>query len=57
VSPIRCDAPSVQPLLVHWGRGGYVWNNDKDTATLRTASGTLKDSCSYNSTRYDYKMC
>ncbi|MEE4581818.1 lamin tail domain-containing protein [Streptomyces sp. DSM 41602] len=42
---------------VYWGRGSYVWNNDKDTATLRTASGTFRDSCSYNSTRYDYKMC
>ncbi|MFF7656700.1 lamin tail domain-containing protein [Streptomyces sp. NPDC007983] len=42
---------------VYWGRGAYVWNNGKDTATLRTASGTFRDSCSYNSTRYDYKMC
>lgn len=42
---------------VYWGRGAYVWNNDKDTATLRTASGAFRDSCAYNSTRYDYKMC
>jgi hypothetical protein len=42
---------------VYWGRGAYVWNNDKDTATLRTPSGAFRDSCSYNSTRYDYKMC
>ncbi|MEU1663524.1 lamin tail domain-containing protein [Streptomyces sparsogenes] len=45
------------PGHVYWGRGSYVWNNDKDTATLRTASGAFRDSCSYNSTRADYKMC
>ncbi|MGW9043342.1 lamin tail domain-containing protein [Streptomyces lydicus] len=39
------------------GRGAYVWNNDRDTATLRRASGSTADSCSYNSTRADYKMC
>ncbi|MFD3943404.1 lamin tail domain-containing protein [Streptomyces sp. NPDC058579] len=38
-------------------RGWYVWNNDKDTATLKKANGTKVDTCSYNSTRYDYKMC
>ena len=42
---------------VYWGRGSYVWNNDKDTATLRKPSGAFRDSCSYNSTRVDYKMC
>ncbi len=42
---------------VYWGRGSYVWNNDRDTATLRTASGAFRDSCSYNSTRADSKMC
>ncbi|MER7794926.1 lamin tail domain-containing protein [Streptomyces sp. NPDC097640] len=45
------------PGHVYWGRGSYVWNNDKDTATLRKPSGAVRDSCSYNSTRYDYKMC
>lgn len=42
---------------VYWGRGNYVWNNDKDTVTLRKPSGAFRDSCSYNSTRADYKMC
>ncbi|MBX6168945.1 MAG: lamin tail domain-containing protein [Thermobispora bispora] len=41
----------------YWGRGNYVWNNDKDTAYLRDASGKLVDSCSYNSTKADYKIC
>ncbi|WTR19362.1 lamin tail domain-containing protein [Streptomyces sp. NBC_00138] len=38
-------------------RAAYVWNNDKDTATLRRASGAVQDKCGYNSTRYDYKNC
>lgn len=39
------------------GRGAYVWNNDKDTATLKNAAGGKVDTCSYNSTKVDYKMC
>ncbi|RKN56563.1 lamin tail domain-containing protein [Streptomyces klenkii] len=38
-------------------RSWYVWNNDTDTATLRRSNGTTVDTCSYNSTRYDYRMC
>ncbi|GAA1019814.1 hypothetical protein Aple_061270 [Acrocarpospora pleiomorpha] len=45
----------------YWGRSGgtlaYIWNQSKDTAYLRNSSGTLVDSCSYNSTRDDYKIC
>lgn len=42
---------------LHWGRGAYVWNNDKDTAYIRNPAGRLIDSCSYNNTRVDYKNC
>ena len=42
---------------VYWGRSQYVWNNTDDKATVRNASGTWLDSCSYNSSAYDYKMC
>ena len=41
----------------YWGRAAYVWNNDKDTAYLRTSAGTLVYTCSYNSTAVDYKYC
>ncbi|MFE6778645.1 lamin tail domain-containing protein [Streptomyces sp. NPDC057702] len=41
----------------HQNRRAYVWNNDRDTATLRKSSGSRVDTCSYNSTRYDYKNC
>ncbi|MGW4029589.1 lamin tail domain-containing protein [Streptomyces sp. NPDC004838] len=39
------------------GRSAYVWNNDKDKATLKKSTGATVDTCSYNSTRVDYKMC
>ncbi|MFE3069981.1 lamin tail domain-containing protein [Streptomyces sp. NPDC059247] len=42
---------------VYQNRGAYVWNNDRDTATLRKSNGARIDDCSYNSTRVDYKWC
>lgn len=42
---------------MYWGRGWYVWNNDKDTAYLRDKAGRLVHSCSYNSSKADYKLC
>ncbi|MGW8764059.1 lamin tail domain-containing protein [Streptomyces sp. NPDC055815] len=42
---------------VYQNRAAYVWNNDKDTATLRKSNGTSVDTCAYNSTRVDYKWC
>ncbi|TJZ94436.1 lamin tail domain-containing protein [Actinacidiphila oryziradicis] len=38
-------------------RAAYVWNNDKDKATLKRSSGAVQDTCSYNSTKVAYKMC
>ena len=31
-----------------WDKDWYVWNNDGDTATLRTAKGTKVDSCTWD---------
>ncbi|GGK74049.1 hypothetical protein Sme01_33440 [Sphaerisporangium melleum] len=46
---------------LYWGRSGntfaYIWNQVSDTGYLRNPSGTLVDSCSYNSSRADYKLC
>ncbi|MFF3770514.1 lamin tail domain-containing protein [Streptomyces sp. NPDC002232] len=42
---------------VYQNRGAYVWNNDRDTAKLRKSNGSTVDTCSYNSTRVDYKWC
>jgi hypothetical protein len=33
---------------LYWGSRNYIWNNDKDTATLRSASGRVYDSCSWS---------
>ncbi|MFF7183289.1 hypothetical protein [Streptomyces sp. NPDC008121] len=38
-------------------RAAYVWNNDRDTATLKRSNATKADTCSYNSTRVDSIMC
>ena len=32
---------------LYWGSGAYIWNNTGDTATLRTASGSTRDTCTY----------
>lgn len=35
---------------VYWGSGNYIWNNTKDTATLKKPSGAVVSKASYNST-------
>ena len=54
---VHTGSASNTSLHRYWGRGWYVWNNDRDTATLRNGSGTFIDSCSYNSSSTDYKLC
>ncbi|MCL2733548.1 MAG: lamin tail domain-containing protein [Actinomycetia bacterium] len=39
------------------GRSWYVWNNDKDTATLRRSTGSTVDSCSYRNSRRSWVYC
>jgi hypothetical protein len=41
----------------YWRSDNYIWNNDKDTATIKNANGDVKDRCSYNSAAVDYKIC
>jgi hypothetical protein len=41
----------------YWQLTSYVWNNDRDTGTLRNAAGTVIHSCAYSSTAVDYKNC
>lgn len=31
----------------YWGSGSYIWNNSGDTATLKSASATTLDTCSW----------
>ncbi|AXI77641.1 lamin tail domain-containing protein [Peterkaempfera bronchialis] len=56
-------------VTVHTGRGSntaahlyqqrraYVWNNDRDKATLKRASGAVQDTCSYNDSRRSWTAC
>src|SRR6266704_1034515 len=32
----------------YWRHSWYIWNNDGDTATLKTASGTTRARCRYS---------
>jgi Lamin Tail Domain len=41
----------------YWNRTWYVWNNDRDTASLYDNHGTLLDRCSYNNPAASQKYC
>ncbi|HEY0484760.1 MAG TPA: lamin tail domain-containing protein [Mycobacteriales bacterium] len=42
---VRTGRGTDSAIYRYQGRRAYVWNNDKDTAILRNASGTTVDSC------------
>jgi hypothetical protein len=48
-----------RPDIAHlyWNSGNYVWNNDKDTATLRSATGRVYDTCSWSRTGSGVTSC
>ncbi|TXS13957.1 lamin tail domain-containing protein [Streptomyces sp. adm13(2018)] len=54
---VRTGRGTNSTANVYQNRGAYVWNNDRDTATLKKSNGARVDTCSYNSTRVDYKWC
>ncbi|MGW0485242.1 lamin tail domain-containing protein [Nonomuraea sp. NPDC003214] len=54
---LRTGSGDSGTSTVYWGRRAYVWNNDKDTAYVRTPAGRLIDSCSYDSARSDWVRC
>jgi hypothetical protein len=41
----------------YWGRGGYIWNNGGDTATLRSNTGKAIDFCRYTGSSKGYTTC
>jgi len=41
----------------YWGYRNYVWNNTGDTATLKNASGTVRDRCHYRGTSTGHVRC
>lgn len=36
---------------LYWGSRNYIWNNPKDTATLKNARGTTIDTCAWKKNR------
>jgi hypothetical protein len=41
----------------YWGQSWYIWNNDKDTASLYDNHGNLLARCSYNNPNASQKYC
>lgn len=39
------------------GSGAYIWNNDRDQATLKRSTGAVQDTCSYNNAKASYVNC
>ncbi|AJZ83773.2 lamin tail domain-containing protein [Streptomyces antimycoticus] len=54
---VRTGIGSDTSATKYQDRRAYVWNNDADKATLRKTGGSTVDTCSYNSSRVDYKIC
>ncbi|QKV91110.1 lamin tail domain-containing protein [Streptomyces sp. NA02950] len=54
---VRTGTGSDTSATKYQDRRAYVWNNTSDKATLRKSSGSTVDTCSYNSSRVDYKIC
>jgi hypothetical protein len=42
---------------LYWGSRAYVWNNTGDTAYLKNANGTTRDTCSYATAAAPKKTC
>ena len=51
------NGPDTFPRHLYWKLNVYVWDNDKDKATLRNAAGVVVDTCSYDNATVAYKIC
>lgn len=45
---LRTGSGGDTASTVYWDMGNYVWNNDGDTATLRDARNSRRDTCRYS---------
>jgi hypothetical protein len=41
----------------YWGQSNYIWNNSGDKATMKTANGTVLDTCSWSHDAPGYTNC
>jgi hypothetical protein len=44
---VHTGSGSYNGTDLYWGSGAYIWNNDGDTAYLRTNTGTAVDTCAW----------
>jgi hypothetical protein len=44
---VRTGKGTSSGSTLYWGSGNYIWNNTGDTATLRSASGRVYDTCKW----------
>ena len=42
---------------LYWNSGNYIWNNPGDTATLRSATGRIYDTCKWTKTGSGVTVC
>ena len=42
---------------LYWNSGNYIWNNTGDTATLRSASGRVYDTCRWTKVGSGHTSC
>jgi len=54
---IHTGSGPTHALHRYWGKSTQVWNNNKDTATLRNGTGGVVDRCSYNAPAKSEKIC
>jgi hypothetical protein len=54
---IHTGSGANRPRHRYWRQDNYVWNNDRDRATLKKPNGTKVDACSYNDSSANSKIC
>ena len=47
----------VNGQQLYWQSGAYIWNNDRDSASLRNAAGRAVDSCAWIRPGSGYTFC
>jgi Lamin Tail Domain len=58
-APVRIHTGSGTNTVsnLYWRQRWYIWNNAGNTAYLRNAAGTLRDTCSYTSAKDPEVFC
>ena len=54
---IHTGPGSARKGQLYWDRSDHVWSNTSDTATLRSAAGTVVDTCSWPRSGNGFVVC